>query len=81
MHAVGGEAGGIAVGELHMSKGGSVQWVKWDGKTHGKIVRGPHQMTKRVLNWPYCSRCGLVALRNDATRIALKAQCVTEEDA
>ena len=40
---------------------------------------GPHRMTKRIFHWPYCARCGLVALKNDATRRALRAQCVTYE--
>lgn len=55
------------------------KWVPWTGPTKGTIKRGPHQMTKRVLHWTYCARCGLVALKNDVTRRALKAQCVTEE--
>lgn len=63
-----------------MSKGG-VQWVEWKGPTKGRVVRGPHAMTRRVLHWPYCARCGLVALKNDRSRAALKRECVTEEDA
>ncbi len=45
-------------------------------------VRGPHQMSGVIkrMPWPYCRRCGLVALRNDATRRALKEQCETWED-
>ncbi len=54
-------------------------WVPWEGPTRGTIKRGPHVMTKRVLHWPYCARCGLVALKNDVSRRALKADCVVEE--
>jgi hypothetical protein len=37
-------------------------------------------MTKRICSWPYCARCGLVALKNDVSRKALKAQCEWMED-
>ncbi len=62
-----------------MSKGSEPAWVPWEGPTKGTVKRGPHQMTKRILHWPYCSRCGLMALKNDASRAALKRECVTEE--
>ena len=31
--------------------------------------------------WPVCDNCGLVGLKNEATRKAIKAQCEWEEDA
>lgn len=40
---------------------------------------GNHNMSKRIIHWPYCSNCGLVALKNDVTRKALKAKCVWED--
>lgn len=48
----------------------------------GRKVRGAHQMkgTLKRMPWPYCTRCGLMALRNDATRKALKEPCETWED-
>jgi hypothetical protein len=48
----------------------------------GRRVRGPHQMNGilKRLPWPYCTRCGLIALRNDVTRRALKEPCETWED-
>jgi hypothetical protein len=46
----------------------------------GRRVVGSHQMTKRICHWPYCARCGLVALKNERTRRALAAPCVTTED-
>lgn len=30
--------------------------------------------------WPYCTRCGLIALKNEATRRAMKQPCETWED-
>jgi hypothetical protein len=42
-------------------------------------VRDSHEFTRRVLHWPYCNHCGLVALKNDASRIAARAKCVVEE--
>lgn len=49
-------------------------------EARGTIVRGPHQMRSlRGLPWPYCQRCGLLALKNDPTRAALRKECVTEE--
>lgn len=41
---------------------------------------GPHVMNKRILSWVACSRCGLLGLKNDATRRALLAPCVTYEE-
>lgn len=38
-----------------------------------------HALTKRILNWSYCAHCGLVALKNDATRKALREKCITYE--
>jgi hypothetical protein len=35
----------------------------------------PHRMTERVLNWSYCAACGLVAMRNEASRRALASAC------
>lgn len=32
-----------------------------------------------LARWPVCSRCGLVALKNDRTRKAMKAACVVYE--
>lgn len=49
----------------------------------GRKVTGAHSMTGvlKRMPWPYCKRCGLIALRNDATRKALREPCVTWEDA
>ena len=41
---------------------------------------GVHQMSKKVLSWVYCARCGLVALKNDVSRAAVAAKCVVWED-
>lgn len=57
-----------------------IRWIQWDPSSKAKLRRGPHSMTKKILHWAYCSRCGLVALKNDATRRALRAECVTLED-
>lgn len=46
----------------------------------GARRRGPHAMTGKVLHWPYCKRCGLVGLKNDITRAALRRECEWEED-
>lgn len=45
-----------------------------------KTAKREHSMTKRVLNWMYCANCGLLALKNDATRKALKAKCIVYEE-
>ena len=59
-----------------------IDWVPFDERAKAKVRRGPHVMTKRLkrLPWPYCARCGLVALKNDASRAALKRECVTLEE-
>lgn len=48
----------------------------------GRKVKGKHAMTGAMkrMPWPYCKRCGLLALRNEATRRALKEPCETWED-
>ena len=45
----------------------------------GNRRTGPHALTRKIMHWLYCARCGLVALKNDATRKALKAPCAWEE--
>lgn len=41
---------------------------------------GAHNPKQRKrLPWPVCSRCGLLYLRNEATRRAVRAACVVEE--
>lgn len=48
--------------------------------SRGQRSVGVHQMRSvKRLPWPYCSRCGLLALRNDATRKAMREACVVEE--
>lgn len=37
--------------------------------------------TKNPCPWLVCARCGLVALKNDETRKALRAACPGAEDA
>lgn len=60
-----------------------VEWVRWDPNDFPAPVirRGPHNMSGKLkrLPWAYCKRCGLMALKNDASRKALRAECVTEE--
>lgn len=57
------------------------EWVPWTGPTRGTIRKGPHTMSGRMkrLPWPYCLKCGLIALKNVTSRKALKAECVVEE--
>lgn len=40
---------------------------------------GVHNMSQKVLHWPYCGNCGLVALKNDISRKALRQVCTWEE--
>lgn len=40
----------------------------------------PHQWKGKLLNWNYCVHCGLLALKNDATRKAIRAACRNGED-
>lgn len=46
----------------------------------GQKHRGTHRMTERILHWLYCANCGLVNLKNDTTRRALRATCEWLED-
>lgn len=40
----------------------------------------PHQFTKKVFNWLYCSGCGLVTLKNESTRKRMAQSCESMED-
>lgn len=59
-----------------------IQWIPWSERAKARISRGAHVMTGKIkrIPWPYCTRCGLLALRNDATRAALRRECVIVED-
>jgi hypothetical protein len=57
-----------------------IHWIPWDDRVKAKISRGAHNMTGRILHWPYCKRCGIVALKNDETRRVLAKPCVILED-
>jgi hypothetical protein len=54
------------------------EWVAYvdDSKTVKLAVR-PHNMTRKVANLPYycCRNCGLIEMRNAASRKALRAGC------
>jgi hypothetical protein len=38
-----------------------------------------HSFTRKVCHWPYCAKCGLVALKNEPTRIAMTLGCGWED--
>jgi hypothetical protein len=50
-------------------------YAKWRTR---RIVRAPHSMTRKLLNWYFCSRCGLLSLKNDVTRRALREGCAKD---
>lgn len=50
----------------------------WLSDRGTKRVRD-HAFTRSILNWPYCAHCGLMLLKNDATRRAARAKCVVYE--
>lgn len=37
--------------------------------------KGTHNFNLKILNWSYCSKCGLIALKNKATQKAMKKRC------
>ncbi len=55
-------------------------WIQWQPVASVKR-RGPHSFTCKLLNWWYCAHCGLMTLRNEATRLAMRRQCEWEEEA
>lgn len=59
-------------------------WVEWKPPTSRKR-RGAHKMTgafgkKSRISYRYCTQCGLLNLRNDVTRRAMRRQCVWEDE-
>jgi hypothetical protein len=45
-----------------------------------KFKTVPHQFTIKVFNWLSCTGCGLVTLKNEATRKRMTESCVSMED-
>lgn len=45
-----------------------------------KFKTVPHQFTKKICHWLYCSGCGLVNLKNDSTRRRMALGCESMED-
>lgn len=45
-----------------------------------KFKKQPHQFTKKVCHWMYCSGCGLVALKNESTRKRIEQSCESMEE-
>jgi hypothetical protein len=39
-----------------------------------------HNVTGRIGTWPHCKTCGLICLKNAATRVALNAPCPGPRD-
>ena len=67
-----------------MAKGGAQQWYQVTDvagflSSKGQKRVGTHSMTKPVLHWRYCAHCGLMNLKNDVTKRALRQPCVTYE--
>jgi len=40
--------------------------------------KGKHNFNASILNWRYCTKCGLIALKNKSTKIAMKKKCDDE---
>jgi hypothetical protein len=51
------------------------EWLRATGARRS----GPHRFTGRILHWAYCSRCGLVLLKNDVSRKAAAKFCAWED--
>lgn len=45
-----------------------------------KFKTVPHQFTRKVFNWLSCTGCGLVTLKNEATKKRMQESCVSMED-
>jgi len=46
--------------------------------THIFVTVAPKKA--RMIQWPVCSRCGLIALRNKRSQRAVRAQCSGKDD-
>lgn len=40
----------------------------------------PHDFSAKIISWWYCTRCGLVTLKNEATKKAMNKTCPGKED-
>lgn len=45
-----------------------------------KFKTVPHQFNKKVCHWLYCSGCGLVLLKNEASAKRSRESCHSMED-
>lgn len=58
------------------------KWMRIDPATMGepqRRVRDHHDMTRQILNWRCCKHRGLLELKNEATRKALRDKCTVWE--
>ncbi len=56
--------------------------VHWEPYVERPVVKrtGEHVPTQpKRFPWPYCARCGLVYLKNEVSRRAVRAKCVWTE--
>ena len=49
-------------------------------KQQKKFKTVPHQFTKKVCHWFYCSGCGLVLLKNESSLKRSKESCQSMEE-
>ena len=58
----------------------TITWVKTGELKEHRKRTGPHNLSGKLCHWAFCTNCRLLALKNKATRKALKAKCVWYED-
>ena len=52
--------------------------ARWKQRVYKQNVA--HSFNRKVLNWVYCSGCGLLALNNEVTRRAMNKPCPSMEE-
>lgn len=60
-----------------MSKSAAYQAKLQQAKKFKKVA---HTFNAKVCHWVYCTGCGLVALKNDATRKRMESGCESMEE-
>lgn len=63
-----------------MTSKGFETWVPYQERPVKRVIRTHSTKTMKRFPWPVCQYCGLVYLKNEATKKAIRAGCVDYVD-
>jgi hypothetical protein len=58
-----------------------ITWQRWDDSVRVLKKKGAHAMSKmKRHSWVYCRNCGVISLKNEQSKKALRKECEWLED-